>query len=276
MRRQGQDGVVLIVALWTIILFSVIAAGLINLSQSERRIARSIVKASEDRALADAGITKVIAALITRNPDTAFLLDGTPKQVEFGGRKIEVSVQDETGKVDLNFASETTLSNLFVVLGVERQRSISLAAAIADWRDEDDLRRLNGAERDDYVSAGLLFLPRNGPFESVEELERVIGMNKETFEKARPYLTIFSRHAAINPQTASEVVLRAYELANTVGGSLGLSSTPSRARTDTLSDLPGRAFSIVAHVLESTSVTRSVVIRFTGNPNGSYLVQDWQ
>ena len=58
--------------------------------------------------------------------------------------------------------------------------------AIADFRDPDDLRRLNGAEDADYQSAGLKHGAKDGPFKAIEELQQVLGVDHDLYKVARP------------------------------------------------------------------------------------------
>ena len=97
----------------------------------------------------------------------------------------------ESEKLDINLASETTIASFFSALGLENDEANQLAARIADWRDEDDLARPNGAEGRDYTSA------RNGEkigdrlFYSIDELKLVLGAPHDVVECALPALTIF-------------------------------------------------------------------------------------
>ena len=85
----------------------------------------------------------------------------------------------------------------------------SLADAILDWRDEDDLTHLNGAEEDDYQNAGRNHGPRNGTFQSIEEFSLVLGMNYEIFRAVKPLITIYSGQPGIDPKVASREALLA-------------------------------------------------------------------
>ncbi|HVA47155.1 MAG TPA: hypothetical protein VNH11_12375 [Pirellulales bacterium] len=55
--------------------------------------------------------------------------------------------------------------------------TIDIADAILDWLDPDDVPRTYGAERDYYSSYN--YAPKNGPFESVEELLLVKGVTPQ-------------------------------------------------------------------------------------------------
>ena len=84
-----------------------------------------------------------------------------------------------------------------------------MADAIADYRDKDELKRLNGAENDDYLAAGLAWGTKDSAFTRVGELQRVYGMRPEIYRAMLPYVTIYSRHQGINPEVASLQVLTA-------------------------------------------------------------------
>ena len=88
-------------------------------------------------------------------------------------------------------------------------RAARLVDAIGDWKDADDLRRPNGAEADDYKAAGSPYLPANAPFETVPELQRVLGMTPALYAKLAENLTVQSQQAGINPTYASRATLLA-------------------------------------------------------------------
>ena len=79
----------------------------------------------------------------------------------------------------------------------------SLAAATADFRDKDSVPRTLGAEAAEYRAVGLAWGPKNAPFEAVEELQQVLGVTKEIYDRVGPYLTVYSVGGAINPTVAT-------------------------------------------------------------------------
>src|SRR5262249_53366999 len=102
------------------------------------------------------------------------------------------SVRDELRKTNLNDASEALLVNLASSAGASHDQSLSLAEAILDFRDPDNLRRPKGAEEPEYRAAGLTWVPKNAPFESVDELQQVFGMTKRVFDRLRAMVTVYS------------------------------------------------------------------------------------
>src|SRR3546814_5679352 len=61
---------------------------------------------------------------------------------------VRIEVVDESGKVDLNAADVGLLARLFTVVGVDQATAGDIAAAIADWRDADDLTQPQGGAED--------------------------------------------------------------------------------------------------------------------------------
>lgn len=119
-----------------------------------------------------------------------------------------MSIQDEGGKIDLNAAPDELLRGLFRSSGLDDAQSAALAAAVADWRDEDDLRRAAGAEESDYRAAGLEYAPKNRTFQAIEELQQVLGMSRALYTRLAPAITVHSQRSSVNTATAPPQVLR--------------------------------------------------------------------
>ena len=86
-------------------------------------------------------------------------------------------------------------------VGSERAQAEQLAAAIVDWRDSDPLTQANGgAEDPDYAAAGRPYGAKDAPFETVAEVEQVLGMTPELFAALQPYLTV---HGGSHPPNAT-------------------------------------------------------------------------
>ena len=122
---------------------------------------------------------------------------------------MEVSMTDESGKIDINTASDALLRGLFLSQGMKDDEAAAMTDAILDWRDADSLKRLRGAEEAEYLAAGYSYKPANAAFQSNEELRLVMGMTAELFDKVAPLITIYSRQPGINASIASRGVLRA-------------------------------------------------------------------
>jgi general secretion pathway protein K len=158
---------------------------------------------------AEAAIHLAVLALRDPEEETRMLADGRIYQQEIDGVLVEVSAIDERGKLDINATDELTLTNLFTGHGMDILDAEILAAAVLDWRDEDMLERVNGAEEEAYFDAGLDVGPANRPFMMTEELLQVLGMQYELYRKLEPGITVFSRAGVPNPAFAPVEALMA-------------------------------------------------------------------
>ncbi len=208
--RRHQSGVALVLVLWVITLLSVIAGNFAFSMRGEAIIARNLVSSARAQALADAGVQKAWFEL-TKPPTELqrWQANGVAHLFTLGDAVLTVSLQDETGKIDLNTASDALLQGLFKAVGLSDESSGALVDSVVDWRDADKLKRLHGAEADDYRAAGKSYIPTNSPFETVDELQRVLGMSPELYRKLAPALTVYSRQAGVNTAVAPRAVLLA-------------------------------------------------------------------
>ena len=98
---------------------------------------------------------------------------------------------------------------MLVSIGLPTDEAQHLAAAIADYRDPDNIKTPGGAEAFDYEAAGLKHGPKNGPFDSPEEAMQVLGMTPEILRAISPLVTVHSPSGEVNVQAASPAVRRA-------------------------------------------------------------------
>ena len=203
----AQRGIALILALWITILLTVIASGFAFSMRSEALATRNALSLARVRATADGAIERMAFELSRPRVPDAWALDGQPHVWQEDDITVTVSAVDEAARIDLNVAPDALLKSMLLAQGIDDERAAHLADAIADWRDPDDFKRPNGAEEADYRAAGLKYGPTNGPFETVAELGRVLGMTGELYARVAPLVTVYSRQPGINPLTASREVL---------------------------------------------------------------------
>src|SRR5581483_5467814 len=125
--------------------------------------------------------------------------DGSPYQVTIGGQTIDVTVQDEHGKLDVNEAPVRALSNLFDRLGVDA----SLADAIGRFREE---RRASGKPAPKLASDKMPSGNRT-VFGALEDLRLVDGLSPEVYVRIAPFLTVYTGEPRVSPLTAPPDVL---------------------------------------------------------------------
>lgn len=204
----------LIVALWVLGLLSLVAAAFMADTRTEARLARNLIENAKAEALADAAVHRAIAALLDPDPVRQPRVDGTVYRWFFGGGQSLVSVEDESGKIDLNTAADPLLEGLFVSVGTDPATSKRLVAAVRDFADPDQLVRPDGAEDPEYEAAGLVGGAMDGRFGNVADLQQVLGMTSDLYDRTAPVLTVYSGGRSIDPATAPRGALLALPGAN--------------------------------------------------------------
>lgn len=207
MRRQ--QGFALLAALWLLVALSAASLALGVAARTRRLSAANYAEGVRARAAAQAGVEEVRALLedrIAGHTGAWWSVDSLVDTIAVRGAGVTFTVRDVGLMLNLNRADEAELRRLFVALRVEAGDGDRLAQAIADWRDSDDLHRPRGAEQADYLAAQAPTLPRNGPFQRIEELRAVQGMTPELFDDVRRYLTIRGS-GQVNLNLASRPVL---------------------------------------------------------------------
>jgi general secretion pathway protein K len=127
--------------------------------------------------------------------------------LQFGTGRVDLTVADESGRVDLNGSSPELLAGLFRSAGGRSLEPDAFAARVVDWRDADSDVTLGGAEANDYAGAGAAYTPRNAPFRSLGELRFLLGLSREDVARLEPFLTLYNTAGTIEPFSADRIVL---------------------------------------------------------------------
>jgi type II secretory pathway component PulK len=231
------------------------------------------------RTIGEAGVQKSIYVLLRhkmdRSPFDALTQLWSRNESEFHGIKIDggefsvfypvelplgklgadespfrYGLEDEERKININrVKSPHILQQLFLGAGLkDNDAAKALAEAILDWRDEDDDASLAGAESYYYKGLKPPYLPRNGDFQTLQELRYVKGMTDELYEKLLPYITIESS-GHINLNTASRLVLSATGLSSAICDKIVAFREGRDRREGTADDLAFEDLSSVAQAL---------------------------
>ncbi|MBB3227901.1 general secretion pathway protein K [Luteibacter sp. Sphag1AF] len=207
--RRSSRGVALLIVLWGCTLLAIMLGGFAMLARTEGLQARYQFAQTQAHYAAEAGIMRAVQALQDSSDNARWIADGRTYAFQFDHARVEVSVTDEDGKVDLNAASDQVLVALFVAAGMDNDRATKLSAAVQDWRNPTQGALPNGAKKPQYEAAGLTYGPRNGPFATIEEARMVLGMDAATFATIAPVVTIWSGRERPNTAHAPALALAA-------------------------------------------------------------------
>lgn len=206
--KSKRNGFALVLVLWVLSLLTIMAGSFALTMRRESTIVAGIKDNAGAVAAAEAGIA--VAEMMLLNPDQnkRWRADGNIYQLDFGSTKIRLRLVSETGKIDINKAGLPLLQALMKQAPAEEEQQAKLIGAIIDWRDQDDLLSIEGAEKKEYKDAGLKYQPRNKPFQTVEELQMVLGVDERIFNWIAPLITVYSGQAQVDLKSATSNVLK--------------------------------------------------------------------
>ena len=264
-------GAALLLVMWLVLLLSGLVAGYAMTARIESLQGNGVARGLIAREAARAGVEYAASRMLAPDPAQRWAADGRAYRFDFDGVAVDIEVRDEGAKIDLNAASAELLSGLFEVLGEPTDVASRLAGAIIDWRDPDSLlQAVGGAEDDRYAAAGLGWGAKDAAFESVAELEQVLGMRPALFAAAAPHLTVYGGGGLPDARFADDIVLAA----------MGVEARPEPVDPSAPPPPGSGTYSIDsrARLAEGRSAHLSVVLRMGGNglPGSTYTPLRWQ
>lgn len=187
-----RRGFALFTVLWLIAALSVVTATVLTTARLGGWVTANRIALRRGRWAAD-GCLEIFLGRLTTDSRLSPL-----DSVDLGnGTWCRLRLDDPESRLNLNTASDAAVTAL---LG-----SDTLAAAVLDWRDSDNVARPGGAERAWYALQGRP-LPRNGPLASVEELRLVRGFDSVMVAGAAILFTV-QGPGHVNVNAASAPVL---------------------------------------------------------------------
>jgi type II secretory pathway component PulK len=219
---KQRRGVALITALWLVVAIAIVALQFSIDARDRRSLGLNASDRGMQRALANGALKLMQAKLdyairiaqqnrgnqMLRSSDPWLGIDSLYSGMyPIDSQPVYVQATDLGTKLNINQLSEDELKTFFGFVLNDYVVADQLAQSIMDWTDVDDIARLHGAEKDDYIKAGLLALPANGPFRDIEDLLNVKGMTPEIYAAVSPYLTTLGA-GLVNLNTAPTAVMK--------------------------------------------------------------------
>lgn len=189
--RPGHArGSALMLMIWAILLMSVTVMGVveyITYSAEEAKLAAYQFRALH---LAESGLA------VGLHPNTR-RGDMVLKQKIGPDSGFDVVINYEGARIPINYVTDERLReaiyNLFIYWQLNADQAGIAADSLADWVDNDNNQRANGAEAEYYKQLGIYDAPRNQGFSRVDEMLLVRGMDAVDRKKPewREYFSIF-------------------------------------------------------------------------------------
>jgi general secretion pathway protein K len=238
MNREG--GFALLVVMLVLTLLSVVVLELVFSMRLEASTGRAFKDGLLAEHLVDAAVQQAIREVLSQAPVQAldeagqlvFLraAPGSPlptrlpvlprERVPLGAGEYAYRITDEDARLNVNTVPTERMDRLLRALGVDKESRDIILDSLQDWRDADELRRINGAESDDYyLTLPVPYRARNAPLQDVAELRQIRGMTEELYWGTPEHpglvdlVTVFGRDS-VNLNTAAAPVLTALGLSD--------------------------------------------------------------
>ncbi len=192
----SERGIALFLVLWVMALLTIIAGEFCYAIRTEANITRNFKEETQTYYIAVTGLYWAIGELVvneyvplkvkapgggSEQEDIRWRINTDIPAIPFGDGQFKAEIENQSGKVNLNMANETLLKMMLSNFEIDDTNKNIIVDSIMDWRDKDNLHRLNGAEDDYYLSLPQPYKCKNGDFTSIEELLLVRGVTPEIF-----------------------------------------------------------------------------------------------
>ncbi len=230
-----RRGSILIITIWAICFLSTLAVILGLGVRQKLRLVQRLDERDKIHLAAAAGIQRAIVQIrqdressFTSFQDTCANDPAVFNEMEIGDGRVSIRYDffdessgqtqirygpvDEERKINVNTADAEVMERLFkVVLSADEMQAQDLAASIIDWRDGDsELSTPVGSAEDTFYRnlASNSYEAKDAPLDVLEELRLIKGMDPNSMEKLKDYLTVYG-DGKININTAPKAVLLA-------------------------------------------------------------------
>lgn len=207
---RGDAGVALFVVLWVLFLLMVVVGHFSFTVRQELKSLRNFKEATQAYYIAEAGLNLTLLGLAGEQTsqrqsqaeeeeemESALRVNAPIPAVDFADGRFTIWIENASGKINLNTADTPLLRMMLDRLVPDEDQKNTIVDSIMDWRDADELHRLNGAESDYYRSLTEPYSSKNADFDTVDELLYVKGVTPELFYGGlREMATVFQDPAA--------------------------------------------------------------------------------
>lgn len=199
-RRLRRDGFALVLTIWAVGLLALLIQTFLTSARFRLHVGANIAAATRAEALADAGVALALLDLVSRSSGDASAprFTSSPSFCVAPGGLIAVSIESESGKIDLNVASPDLLRRLLVGVGASPSEALNVTEALVDFRTDG----VSSLERN-YRLDGRPFGPRKGPLQAVQELDQVLGVSPSLYAAIKPHVTVYGAGVALDPNLAT-------------------------------------------------------------------------
>jgi general secretion pathway protein K len=192
--------------IWAIMIMSFTVASTVKYIQSSAAEASLAANRYRCLHLAESGAELGFMPGMFSSADVELPVVGSDSEITF-------RTDIEEGKMPINFMDDgrarESVYNLLLLWKISADDAVMITDCLADWMDQDEEVRAQGAEKDYYHGKGFFDLPRQQPLASLDELLLVKGWDIVAKTKAnwRDYFSIWSTGQVYLHSASREVLM---------------------------------------------------------------------
>jgi general secretion pathway protein K len=256
-RRSGRAGFALIAVIWSLGLITLLGTAVIVGARYRTKLMSSANSVTAAAIAAESTINLAILVTLATGPGDELKLPFRCRMP--GGERVTVTLEQESGKIDLNTGSPAVLTRLFTALTFDQSMGAQIAGRITEFRGQGGGqakdKSLTGKKSDDAEKTG---------FTTIMQLDQIEGISPRLFRTALRFVTVRSGRPEPLAEAASPA-LRAV---------LNLNQKPAT---------PARAAPVSGSVtlradvltLDGTRFIREALVSF-GEGGRPFLIREWR
>jgi general secretion pathway protein K len=191
--RASQSGFALVAVIWTLGLITLLGMAVIVGARYRTKTSSNYASVTAAEMAAESAVNLAIATALTAAPEQAV---NFPLRCQLpGGERATITVEEETGKIDLNTASPAALMRLFTALTGDQSKGGRIASQIIEFRNPK-------------TQSTAALKPPEARFTTVMQLDQLDGMSPWLFRTALRHVTVRSGRPEPDMEAASPAMLR--------------------------------------------------------------------
>lgn len=237
--------------IWTLGLITLLGMAVIVGARYRTKTSSNYASVAAAEMAAESAVNLAIASALAATPDQTVKF---PLRCRLpGGERATITVEEETGKVDLNTASPVTLTRLFTALTGDQQKGTRIAADIVEFRKPKS------------QGAPAAAAPAGPRFNTVTQLDQIDSVSPRLFRTALRHVTVRSGRPEPDIEAASPATLRL------------LSVEPKQASTKRGLPAAG-SMTIRADIsaADGTRFIREALVSLDGGNGRPFVIREWR
>jgi general secretion pathway protein K len=249
-RKASQSGFALVAVIWTLGLITLLGMAVIVGARYRTKTSSNYASVAAAEMAAESAVNLAIATALAATPEQA---NNFPLRCRLpGGERATITVEEETGKIDLNTASPAALTRFFTALTGDQSRGTRITSQIVEFRNAK-------------AQATPATQPAEARFTTVMQLDQIDGMSPRLFRTALRHVTVRSGRPEPDMDAASPATLRL----------LNVQPKPEAARRG----LPANgSITIRADISASdgTRFIREALVSLEGGNGRPFIIREWR